>query len=707
MAADTHPHTPTPPYVLFSLWSLALLWPLVLHPNNVLLPPQAEYSDLLLSHWPNAEFLRRSLFTFHQLPLWNPSILSGAPFAADPLSGLWYPPNWLTVFLPLPLAFNLLLLLHLTGAGWGMFRWARADGFGFWPAFLGGLAFAGMPKLIAHIGAGHVSLAYAVAWTPWLMMSARFACGMRNVRHPSFIVHRSSFILALIFLADVRWAVYAGALMGVLWLVRDHSPRSLFILFLSLSLFLLLSAALWLPMLEFVRHSSRVGLTLQEAAIFSLPPQYLIGLFIPNLGGFYEWMTYLGLAPLALAVVGLIADRDRVGKLTFCGLIFLAILWALGPSGGLFTLVSRIAGLSLLRVPSRAWFVVGLGVSWLAVRGAAAVENGVKLTGRKWNLASAAIVAALWIFAIGGSLIVNRPLINIIGAAAVASAVLIALRWNDDRRPTTDDRTPSPVVYRPSSVVILAFVTICELLWVNSSLIESRTVTANAVAQWLGQQSGVWRVYSPSYSLPQLDAAQSGIEQADGVNPIQLADTVTFMRDATGVAGKGYSVTLPPFDGDVATANANAIPDAALLGAFNVRFVVSEFDLAVEDFELRTHIGSTRIYENVLDAGRVRGGALQFWSPNRIVVAADGPGQVVLSEVWYPGWNVWVDEAPAEVERAGLFRAVTVSAGTHEIVFAFRPLVFYLGAALSGVGLIVVVCAKLLLMKQEKLRACA
>ncbi len=355
----------------------------------------------------------------------------------------------------------------------------------------------------------------------------------------------------------------------------------------------------------------------------------------------------------------------------------------------MFTIVSRIAALTLLRVPSRAWFVVGLGVSWLAVRGAAAVENGLRLTGRTWNLASVSLLGALWIFAIGGSVVVKKPLIDIVGVAVVASAVVIALRLNDDRRRTTDDRTPSPFVHRPSSVVILAFVTICELLWVNSSLIESKAVAPNAVAQWLGQQSGVWRVYSPSYSLPQLDAAQSGIEQADGVNPIQLADTVTFMRGATGVAGKGYSVTLPPFDGGVATANANAIPDAALLGAFNVRFVVSEFDLAVEGLEIRTQIGSTRIYENALDAGRVRGGALKFWSPDRIVVAADGPGQVILSEVWYPGWEAWVDGAPAEVERAGLFRAVTVSAGKHEIVFAFRPLAFYLGAALSGVGLIV------------------
>src|SRR6185503_8847103 len=100
------------PRLLFSLWAVLLMWPVLLHPDWVLMQPGAQFSDLLISHWPNAEFIRSSLFEFGQFPLWNPSILSGAPFAADPLAGLWYLPNWITVILPLPFAFNLLLALH-------------------------------------------------------------------------------------------------------------------------------------------------------------------------------------------------------------------------------------------------------------------------------------------------------------------------------------------------------------------------------------------------------------------------------------------------------------------------------------------------------------------------------------------------------------------------------------------------------------------
>ena len=69
---------------------------------------QALFSDLTISHYPNAEYLRQSLLSGGSLPLWSPGILSGYPFAANPLSGIWYPPGWLALVLPLPHAFNLL-----------------------------------------------------------------------------------------------------------------------------------------------------------------------------------------------------------------------------------------------------------------------------------------------------------------------------------------------------------------------------------------------------------------------------------------------------------------------------------------------------------------------------------------------------------------------------------------------------------------------
>jgi hypothetical protein len=73
-------------------------------------------------------------------------------------------------------------------------------------------------------------------------------------------------------------------------------------------------------------------------------------------------------------------------------------------------------------------------------------------------------------------------------------------------------------------------------------------------------------------------------------------------------------------------------------------------------------------------------------TPGRVVVVTQtpAPGWLLLSDVWYPGWRATVDGRAAEVLRADyLFRAIRLEAGAHQIVFAYRPLSFWLGACLS------------------------
>jgi hypothetical protein len=64
------------------------------------------------------------------------------------------------------------------------------------------------------------------------------------------------------------------------------------------------------------------------------------------------------------------------------------------------------------------------------------------------------------------------------------------------------------------------------------------------------------------------------------------------------------------------------------------------------------------------------------------------PGWLVVVDQDYPGWEVRVDGRPAEALRAyGLFRAVAVERGRHEVTWNYRPESFARGLALSLVAL--------------------
>jgi uncharacterized membrane protein YfhO len=83
------------------------------------------------------------------------------------------------------------------------------------------------------------------------------------------------------------------------------------------------------------------------------------------------------------------------------------------------------------------------------------------------------------------------------------------------------------------------------------------------------------------------------------------------------------------------------------------------------------------------------------WTRVAMEVESDGPGWLVLSDTFYPGWEATVDGRPAPIYQAnGCVRAVPIETeGRHEVVLRFRPRPFYQGALISGVSGVVWVAA--------------
>ena len=89
------------------------------------------------------------------------------------------------------------------------------------------------------------------------------------------------------------------------------------------------------------------------------------------------------------------------------------------------------------------------------------------------------------------------------------------------------------------------------------------------------------------------------------------------------------------------------------------------------------------------------------YTPNAadLAVTATSPGWVVLTDAWYPGWQVTVDGHPAEIVPADYaYRAVKVDPGQHTISMRFSPTSWQTGRLISLVALVASLLALALLI---------
>jgi hypothetical protein len=81
--------------------------------------------------------------------------------------------------------------------------------------------------------------------------------------------------------------------------------------------------------------------------------------------------------------------------------------------------------------------------------------------------------------------------------------------------------------------------------------------------------------------------------------------------------------------------------------------------------------------------------------PQRMVLEANlaRPGLVVLSDIFYPGWKLTIDDEPSPIIRANrMMRAAAVRSGKHRLVYTYEPRSFQVGGVVS-LGAIVVLVA--------------
>jgi hypothetical protein len=690
-------------YPALALLLLVLVFaPTLVHPGYLLYPRTGEATDLTITHWPAVAFNVRSLRQDHQIPLWRTTIAGGGPWLANPQSWLLYPPAWLFFILPINLTFNVLLLAHLLLAALETYAFGR-QALRLQPpgAALSGLAFVLAPWLSGQLAAGHVNVVMALAWLPIALLGAHHAAGSR--RAAGAIVAGVAWAAALV--NHAQMAAFVGVLTVCWFLFTAFSHRTVASagrrtvqLLLMPAAALLLSAALLAPLVEALPYLNRTALTVDEAGVFSLTWPQLFTAIIPTYGGEPEQAIYLGIPVAALATVGFVLNRERTSWFFACVTV-LAALFGLGIHGPLFPLLGRLVpGLNWLRVPPRAWMLVAFSLALLAGWGLdALVRSSLTVRSRRQ-----VTIVALVIFTAGLALALGLAFLFHPTPSAAWGLAAFGLLTGILLMLSVRSRLQSRYLALMAMLLVTADLGLVHAAWTQMRDPDEAFAWGAETAAYLADKPGLFRVYSPSYSLPQHTAIQHNLSLADGVDPFQLANYAGLLSLAGGYNTSGYSPTLPPCLEDTI-----AQPDAARLGLLNVAYVASSFPIEAEGLTPQVQLDGTYIYKNehslprafVLVSDRVQEDAvlkepieatparITGYTPNRIDVEAvlNAPGFLVLSEVWYTGWRAVVDGREMPIQPVeGVLRGIYLDAGTHSVEFSYSPWTVWAGLTVTG-----------------------
>lgn len=659
-------------FVIFLMGNINI----ILNLNDFIYLGSSTFSDIPITHYPNLLYIQKTILQHQQVPLWSNLIFSGYPFAANPLSGLWYFPGWLALLFPLPAGINLTLLLHLLIGLYGMYYFLRSLNTSIIGSMIGSIGFVFSTKIYAHLGAGHLSLIYAISWTPWLLyFTSKFKLQKQGLR----IGIVNGLFWGLILLADLRWSIPAFLVWCVLLADKRINLKELSkFVGTALSIGLLTSMTTWFPLLQYLNYSNRAGLSPNDQLIFSMSFLDFLNLFFPFFEGNAETRVYPGAVIIMLSILGLFLYKQNNHIRKWYVLLFISVIFSLGENIPGMRFIYELPGFSLLRVPSRFLFPFIIALSIIS----AMVIDIIHLEKVQYRLNRIVFLFPIFIFVVlfsFGSIILTKDIsINLIWSIIIFSSSFIILLLLLSHS------------YKPFMLTTILFLILTiDLSFVNFSslnFIPVKTVIyeKNDLISKLSNLKPNFRVYTPSYSISQEQGSFFGIHQVNGVDPLQLQRYVDFFGEASGVAVDKYSVTLPRFEnGNPEKDNIGKCPNKDMLQELNTKYVISSFPLTdcdVGDYETISdqyvyEIGEKDHYlmlENCPE--KELNYLIKKYSPNEVILDLEScGGNLKISEINYPGWQIFIDGQQSELESESLFRLMNISKGPHELRMVFRP----------------------------------
>ncbi len=699
----------------------------------------SDFSFAMLPWW---QFALNSLGR-GELPLWNPYVASGMPFFANPQPAIFYPPVWLIGVLPPTRVVGLLFVLHLWLMGCGMYAWLRSEGASQRGAWFGAVVFAFSGYFLVRVSAGQSDVVMTQAWLPWVLWACRRVMTRRHwpwavlsgvpVGFSLLAGHTATFFYVGVVLST--YALYTAWADGQ---KPGFSRKTRFLDFVKALLPVVgmsavgfaLAAVQLVPTFQFLSLSTRQDAGYVFASRYSWPPSYWLTLLVPNFFGdlvttgywgdgiYVELIFYVGVLPLILALMAgvRLPHRLRPWLLALAGA---GLLLALGRFGIAHRLAYTLIPLfSAARAPARAGFLFtfavatlgGLLITWMEDRPAEALQSGhwgtagwivgtvaalVVLTGlilftlqrdsnpevgRLWHVANYTSLFLLF-FLLAAALLAGWRKGRFTGAQGAVLAIGLVLLdlWSFGRP-------------------LLQAVPVPESgFWKNVT--DSVSSTEGRILPW-----GL-SIFEQNLGMP------LGLESVFSYDPMGIGRYDQFTSYVADPRARAYDLLHTRY---LVIEHEMSFPDEPASprlvgerggvwvyerpGAFPRAWLVHQVEVQETEDALLARLNDpafdprqVALVEQALPCSLSLTTAQEDVQVTRrgnnaiaLDVKAAADGVLVLSEVAYPGWRVFVDGERVPMVRAYYtLRAVCVPAGTHQVTFSFLPISLIIGAAIT------------------------
>lgn len=691
------------------------------------------WDDFTEQVYPNRVYAGRVLES-GIVPQWNPYSFCGMPFQADVQTALYYPPYILFDRLIGAHQANgvywlqLLIIAHFFVAQLTMYLLARQLGLS--PSSSGiaaiGYAFAAPLALHTH----HPMFVEHLAWLPLVILLLRRAIVTTSIGAIAW----GGLIGGMMLLSGApQMSLYALSLCGIVtlwWAMSEHDTwRARFVKVCKGVALIAITVGIYgiqyFPSRELAEQSERAHLSFEQASEGSLRLEQLLTAFTPKAFGialppgvsnpipyygseqsYLYWDTafYFGIGIVALALWTAVCCWRESNFVKLLAIVaVLAVLFSLGSNGFLYPLAYKLPLFGQVRIPARMMFAVAFAATLLAAYGWDRMARSIP---RTMYLTWFGIIAgcALIVVGVGSGVLINPPerISRTISAGAWGQFVFLALFAIAALLRLRRVRSG----WLSAAVAAIVFF---DLQSAHAAFSQGRVNPAEEYhAAFPNELRNVLlpsppeRVFRVSMRQPGIIALKRNQGLVDGVmlfegynqlllkrrhpavaSPESVADLLAIRwaiaRDSLG--RWAFRERTSAFPMAWLVHKARVVEAARVAEIMRSDTAIDYHDEAVLETELPYPLG-TRSHRDSI-------GILQY-SPDRVryYVRCNSAALAVLSEIFYPAWNAYLDGERIPLYRANYcLRGVFLPPGEHQLELRYESAAFATGSLVTAASL--------------------